>query len=245
MPVIVSDRVARLLYPDVDPIGREVVLWKGQGDPRGRIVGVVGDMRERGLSSEPTLAVYLSARGVDWQSLQFVLNTAASPGMLVPSLRALLADIDRTVPISDVQTFDELVAESLASRRFTLLLLGAFAAIAFVLALGGIHGVLSYNVARRTSEIGVRMALGASTASVLRLIVAQGMRPVIVGLATGLVAAALLSRLMTALLFGVTATDPVTYAAVAGVIAVAGIAACVVPATRALRVDLISALRSE
>jgi len=178
LPVIVSDRVATLLYPGVDLIGREVVLWKGQGDPRGRIVGVVGNMRERSLSSEPTLAVYFPARGVAWQSLQFVLNTTASPGTLVPNLRALMTTIDRTVPISDVQTLDDLVAESVSSRRFTLLLLLAFAGLAFVLALGGIHGVLSYHVARRTSEIGVRVALGATAASVLKLIVAQGMRPV-------------------------------------------------------------------
>jgi putative ABC transport system permease protein len=245
MSTIVSERVAKLLYPDVDPVGREIVLWKGQGDPRGRIVGVVGNMRERSLSGEPTLAVYFPVRGIAWQSLQFVLHTTASPGMLVPSLRALMTSIDRTVPISDVRTLDELVEESVASRRFTLLLLMAFAGLAFVLALGGIHGVLSYNVARRTSEIGVRMALGASAANVLRLIVIQGMRPVIVGLVVGLAAAAALSRLMTALLFDVTPTDPVTYAAVAAVIALAGVLACLVPATRALRVDVINALRAE
>jgi putative ABC transport system permease protein len=245
MPVIVSDRVARLIYPDADPIGREIILWKGQGDPRGRIVGVVGNMRERGLSNEPTLAVYMPARGAGWQSLQFVLNTTTSPGTLVPNVRALMVDIDRAVPISDVQTFDELVAQSLASRRFTLLLLTAFAGLAFVLALGGIHGVLSYNVARRTSEIGVRMALGANASSVLRLIVGQGMRPVFAGLAVGVAAAGLLSRLMAALLFGVTPTDPLTYAAVAAVIVAAAIVACLVPASRALRIDVINALRAE
>ena len=156
-----------------------------------------------------------------------------------------MAGIDRSVPISDVHTLDELVAESVASRRFTLLLLTAFAGLAFVLALGGIHGVLSYTVARRTSEIGVRLALGASVADVLRLIVAQGMRPVIAGLIVGLITAAALSRLMTTLLFDVRPTDPLTYAAVAAVIALAGIVACLVPAMRALRVDVINALRAE
>ncbi len=114
-----------------------------------------------------------------------------------------------------------------------------------MLALGGIHGVLSYNVARRTSEIGVRMALGANASSVLRLIVGQGMRPVFAGLAVGAAAAMLLSRLMAALLFGVTPTDPLTYAAVAAVIVAAGIVACLVPASRALRIDVINALRAE
>jgi putative ABC transport system permease protein len=133
----------------------------------------------------------------------------------------------------------------MASRRFTLVLLTAFAGLAFVLALGGIHGVLAYNVARRTGEIGIRVALGATAAGVLRLIVSQGMRPVIAGLVVGLVAAAMLSRLMTTLLFDVTPTDPLTYAAVAGVIVAAGVVACLVPATRALRVDVINALRAE
>jgi putative ABC transport system permease protein len=245
MPTIISERVAKLICPDVDPIGRDIILWKGQGESIGRIVGVVGNMRERSLADEPTLAVYFPVRGLAWQSLQFVLKTTATPGAIVPSLRAMMAGLDRGVPISDVRTLDDLVTESVASRRFTLLLLTAFAGLAFVLALGGIHGVLSYNVARRTSEIGVRMALGASTASVLRLIVRQGMRPVIIGLAVGLATAAALSRLMTALLFGVTPTDPVTYAAVAGIIALAGVLACLVPASRALRVDVIDALRSE
>jgi putative ABC transport system permease protein len=245
MPTIISERVAKLICPDVDPIGRDIILWKGQGDSIGRIVGVVGNMRERSLSDEPTLAVYFPVRGLAWQSLQFVLKTTATPGAIVPSLRAMMAGLDRGVPISDVRTLDDLVTESVASRRFTLLLLTAFAGLAFVLALGGIHGVLSYNVARRTSEIGVRMALGASTASVLRLIVRQGMRPVIIGLAVGLATAAALSRLMTALLFDVTPTDPVTYAAVAGILALAGLLACLVPAIRALRVDVINALRSE
>jgi putative ABC transport system permease protein len=245
LPTIVSERVAKMLYPDVDPVGRDIVLWKGQGNSPGRIIGVVGDMRERSLSDEPTLAVYFPVRGLSWQTLQFVLKTTATPGAIVPNLRAVMTSLDRSVPISDVRTLDDLVTESVASRRFTLLLLTAFAGLAFVLALGGIHGVLSYTVARRTSEIGVRMALGASEASVLRLIVTQGMRPVIIGLAVGLAAAAGLSRLMTALLFGVTPTDPLTYAAVAAVIVVAGVIACLVPATRAMRVDVTNALRAE
>jgi putative ABC transport system permease protein len=245
IPTIISERVAKMIYPDVDPIGRDIVLWKGQGNSIGRIIGVVGNMRERSLSDEPTLAVYLPVHGLSWQTLQLVVKTTATPGAIVPSLRTVIATLDRTVPISDVTTLDQLVTESMASRRFTLLLLTAFAGLAFVLALGGIHGVLTYTVGRRTSEIGVRMALGASAASVLRLIVTQGMRPVIIGLAVGLLGAAALSRLMTALLFGVTPTDPLTYAAVAVVIVVAGIAACLVPATRAMRVDVINALRTE
>lgn len=245
MPAVISRSVATLLYPNVDPTGRDLIVWKGQGDQRARIVGVVGDLRERGLDAPPTLAVYFPYRGADWRPIQFVLHASTPPGTLVPALRAVMTGIDRNVAISDVRTLDDLVTASVASRRFTLMLLGGFALLALLLALGGIHGVLAYTVARRTAEIGVRMALGASARSVLWLIVAQGMRPVFAGLVAGGIAAVALSGLVASLLFGVTRADPVTYGAVALVILVAGAIACIVPARRAMRVDVISALRTE
>jgi ABC-type antimicrobial peptide transport system permease subunit len=156
-----------------------------------------------------------------------------------------MSSLDRDVPISDVQTFDEMVDASVATRRFTMTLLASFALLALLLALGGIYGVLAYNVARRTTEIGVRMALGAGAGNVLRLIVGQGLRPVLAGIGVGLLAAGALSQLMTGLLFGVTPIDFVTYALVATSILVAGVAACLVPARKAVRVDVMSALRSE
>lgn len=245
MKAVVSQRVAELLYPGEDPVGRAIVLWKGQGDGRGEIIGVVDDIRERGLSEEPTLAVYFPYRGWRWLPVQFVLHTSAEAAALVPALRAVLSSIDRDVPLSDVQTLEEIVTRSVASRRFTLTLLGGFAGLAMVLALVGIHGVLAYSVARRQTEIGVRMALGATGGNVLRLIVWQGMRPVMAGLAVGLAAAFLLSQLMTSLLFDVTPTDPTTYGGVAVLIAVAAVLACVLPARKALRVNVMSALRNE
>jgi ABC-type antimicrobial peptide transport system permease subunit len=157
----------------------------------------------------------------------------------------VLTGIDQGVPISDVQTFDQIVDASVASRRFTMTLFAAFALLALVLALGGIYGVIAYSVARRTTEIGVRMALGAGATSVLRLIVGQGLRPVLAGVGVGLVAAGTLSQLMSRLLFGVTPIDPTTYALVAATIIGAGIVACVVPARKAVKVDVMSALRSE
>jgi putative ABC transport system permease protein len=245
MPVIVSQRVARTLYPDADPVGREIILWKGQGDTHGLIVGVVGDMRERSLSDGPTLAVYMSARGVNWSPMQFVLKTTTRADVLVPALRALMAGIDRAVSISDVRTLDEIVSASMASRRFTMSILAGFAMLALLLALGGIYGVLAYAVARRSTEIGVRVALGASARSVLRLIVTQGMRPVVTGIVVGLVAALGVSRLLVSLLYGITATDVTTYAAVIALIVLIGLVACLVPARRALGVDVVAALRAE
>ncbi len=242
---IVSERLATLLYPNQDPVGRELIVWKGQGDGHAVIVGVVGNMRERGLDQQPTLAVYFPARGTTWAPIQFVLNTTTATSALVPALRAVMAGIDRDVPISDVQSLDEMVDASVASRRFAMTLLAAFALLALVLALGGIYGVLSYTVARRTTEIGVRLALGANGRTVLALIVGQGLRPVIAGVGVGLVAAGLLSQLMTRLLFDITPTDPWTYVSVAAAILVAAVIACLVPARKAIRVDVISALRSE
>jgi putative ABC transport system permease protein len=177
--------------------------------------------------------------------VQLVLHASTDPGALVPSLRAALAGLDKDVPISEVQTLEQIVTTSVAARRFTMTLFVAFAALALVLALGGIHGVLAYSVARRTAEIGVRVALGATERSVLGLVVRQGMRPVVAGLAVGLLAAVALSRLLTTLLVDVPPTDPVTYGVVAVVLLAAATLACVIPALKALRVDVTSALRIE
>ena len=245
LPAIVSARVAKLLYPNQDAIGRDMIAWKGQTERTARIVGVVGDMRERGLDEQPTLAVYFPYRGVNFTPSQLVLNSTAAPEALVPALRAVVTSIDRDVPISDVKTFDDIVDASVASRRFTMILLATFALLALLLALGGIYGVLAYSVARRTTEIGVRMALGARAGTVLGLIVGQGLRPVLVGVAVGLVVSGAASQLMTRLLFDVTPVDPITYVLVALAIIVAAVVACLVPARKAIRVDVMSALRSE
>jgi ABC-type antimicrobial peptide transport system permease subunit len=164
---------------------------------------------------------------------------------LLPTLRALLAEIDPTLPLSRAETVDEMVGADVASRRFLMLLLLGFAAVAVLLALAGVYGVLSYTVARRRSEIGLRLALGASRASVRRLIVAQGMRPVLVGLLLGVAGALALARLMSGLLYGVSAADAPTYAAVAAVLAIAAAASSLLPAHRAVRLELLSALRTE
>jgi putative ABC transport system permease protein len=243
--IIVSQRLAELLWPGEDAVGRQAILWKGQGDNRAEVIGVVGNMRERGLAQPPTLAVYLPSYGSGNDHMYFAIHTTAPKETLIPMVRTALSNIDPSLPLSNIQTLEEIVAASTASRRFTLILLGAFAMLALVLALVGIYGVMSYSVSRQTAEIGVRMALGATNDRVLRLIVLKGMKPVVIGIAVGLVAAYLLSNLIASLLFGVTARDPLTYAAVAVLLTLTAILACVVPARQALRVDVVSALRAE
>jgi putative ABC transport system permease protein len=242
--VIISEPLAERLWPGEDPIGRRAAV---DADPElmGEIIGVVGGMRERGLQSDPTLAVYLPYYGDSWSPVNFVVHTAGNPGVIVPNLRTVLAEIDPNLPISNIATLDDLVDTSVAGNRFNMLLLGVFAAVALLLALAGIYGVLAYSVTRRTSEIGVRVALGASHGSVLREIVLQGMRPVAIGIAIGLAGALGLSRFLATLLFGIAPTDPMTYAGVAVLLAVAALAACYMPARRALQVDPVTALREE
>jgi hypothetical protein len=244
--VIVSRRLANLLWPGQDPIGRTAILWKGQGDNHAEIIGVVGDMRERGLDNDPTLAVYFPAYGgLDGTTHQLIIHTRSDPEQFNATLRAIVNGIDPTLPISNVQTLERIVSNSLGARRFTMLLLFTFAAVALILALAGVYGIVAYSVARRTSEVGVRLALGAKPRDVLSLIVRQGMRPVGVGLLFGLFAVWWLSRFMTTLLFEIKAGDPLTYGASLTGLALVAIAACYVPARRVLRVDPVIALRSE
>jgi predicted permease len=243
--IIVSQRLADLLWPGEEAVGKYAILWKGQGNRRAEVVGVVGNMRERGLAEPPTLAVYLPSYGSGPSHMFVAIHTTLPKEALVPIVRSTLSNLDPSLPFSNIQTMEEIVAASTASRRFTLILLGAFAGLALVLALVGIYGVMSYSVSRQTAEIGVRMALGATTDRVLRLILLKGMTPVVIGIGVGLVTSFLLSRLIASLLFGVTARDPLTYIAVAGLLASTAILACIVPARQAMRVDVISALRAE
>jgi len=196
---IISERLAELLWPGENPIGRQANLWEGQGARPAEIIGVVGDMRERGLDSDPTLAVYLPYYGAGWTRMDVGVHTAGDPSAIVGALRPMLADMDPNVPVSSIETLDEIVSDSVATRRFNAMLLLAVAGLALALALAGIYGVQSYSVARRTSEIGICVALGAPSASVIGQIVRQGMLPVLIGMAVGVVGALGLTRLMTSI----------------------------------------------
>jgi putative ABC transport system permease protein len=243
--VIISNRIAQLLWPGENAIGRQLVLWKGQGQSTGEVIGVVGDMRDWSLTDDPSYAVYIPTYGTGLSPAQYIVHSSLPTATLLPLLRARLAELDRALPISDIQTLDEVVGASVASRRFTMLLLVALAAVALVMALAGVYGVLSYAVSQRRSEVGLRLALGASNRSVLSLIVFQGMRPVVIGLVVGTAGALWLSRAISALLFDVTSADWPTYTVVAMLLASAAALACYVPARAALRVDVTATLREE
>ena len=243
--VIVSKRLAETLWPGEDPVGRQALLWKGQSNDQAEVIGVAADQRERGLDAGPTLTVYLPAYGAGPGPIQFAVHTAGNPGALTPVLRSILKDLDPNLPLSDVQTMDEVVSHSMAPRRFNMFLITILASVALLLALVGVYGVLAYSVGRRTSEIGLRVALGATPARVLALIVRQGMRPILIGIGVGLVGAVGLSRFMSSLLFNVKPVDPLTYAGVALLVVFAALLSCYVPALRALRVDPVAALRQE
>ncbi|KPJ91356.1 MAG: hypothetical protein AMS18_08850 [Gemmatimonas sp. SG8_17] len=242
--VVISDRLANLLWPDQDPVGRQALLWAGQDDLPAEVIGVVGDMRERGLEDDPTLAVYIPYGGASWHP-NFVVYAAGDPLALVPTLRPMLAELDPNLPITNIRSFDDMVSASVADRRFNMMLLTVFAGLALVLALAGIYGVQSYLVTRRTSEIGIRVALGASGGSVIRHIVAQGMIPTVMGIGIGALGAFGVSRFLASLLFGIAATDIVTYVGVATLLGLAGLVSCYVPARRAMKVDPVIALREE
>jgi len=243
---VISKRAADLLWPGENPIGKTAILWKGQGNRQGEIIGVVSDMRERGLEQDPTLAVYFPAGGaMDATTLQIVMHTTDRPQDAVAAVRTVVKNVDPTLPVSNIRTLDEIVSSSLATRRLTMWLLAAFAGLALVLALAGVYGVLAYSVSRRTAEIGVRLALGAEHGNVLRSVVLAGMRPVIVGAAIGLGAAIWLSRFMANLLFEVQPHDPATYVAMGTVVALIALLACYIPARRVLRIDPAVALRVE
>jgi putative ABC transport system permease protein len=243
--VIISQRLAEMLWPGEDAIGKSINLWQGQGGDPAEVIGVVANTRDWGLEDGPSLAVYMPYYGAAMTPVQFVLHSTAAPQLLVPAFRSAVAELDAELPLSNVQNLDEIIGASVASRRFLMLMLASFAGLALLLALAGVYGVLAYTVSRRTSEIGMRLALGASPGGVLRLIMGQGMRPVLVGLVVGIGGALALSRLLSGLLFEVMPADLPTYASVAALLIVSALFACYLPARNALRVDVMTALREE
>jgi putative ABC transport system permease protein len=243
--VIISERIARLLWPGESAIGRPMQLWKGQTSTAGEVIGVVGDMRDWGLTEAPSYSVYLPTYGYTMSPAHYVIHSTVPTTTLVPMLRSALAELDPSLPISDIQTFEARVGDSVASQRFTMVLLAALAGVALVLALAGIYGVLSYTVSQRRSEVGVRVALGASRRSVVRMIMRQGMLPVGVGLAAGVLGSIALSRYISSLLYEVTPFDWPTYVAVVGVLLGTAALSCWLPARAALRVDVLAALRDD
>ena len=242
--VVISDRLAKRIFHNDDPIGKRVVLWKGQSSGTAEVVGVVGDSRERGPAAGPTLTVYIPY-GVNALTSEFVIHTRSHPLTLAPVVRTIVASLDPNLPVADVRSFEEIMQRSVAPQRFNVILLGVFSGLALLLATIGIYGVLSYSMSRRASEIGLRMALGASHRSILRLTLDQGLRPALVGIVIGVIGAWWLSRYIATLLFDVKPFDALTYAAVMLLVVATAMAACYLPCRRAMRTDPASALRLE
>ena len=241
--VVVNERLAKECWPGEDPIGKRITLddktWL-------TVVGVVQNAKQGEWAATPGKELYLSyLQSPAATYLTFVVRTGGDPATMAPALQSTVWSLDKNVTISEVQTMDQVVSDATAKPRFNLSLLGAFASVALILAAVGIYGVMSYSVSRRTQEIGIRMALGADRANVLRHVVGQGMILVAAGAAAGLTGAFALTRLMTKLLYGVEPTDPVTFVAVPLVLGVVAFAATYIPARRATRIDPLVALRYE
>jgi predicted permease len=242
--VMISERLAKRIFPNENAIGKRVILWKGQSNLDAEVIGIVGDSRERGPAAGPSLTVYLPY-GPGALTTEFVLHTRVRPLALAPSVRAIVASLDADLPVADVRSFEEVVERSVAPQRFNAILLGIFSGLALLLATMGIYGVLSYSVSRRTSEIGLRMALGASSGNIVRMTIGQGLRPAVLGIALGAIGAWWLSRYVATLLFGVKAFDTLTYAAVVVLLLITAAVACYLPCRRAMRTDPVEALRTE
>ncbi|HYN85041.1 MAG TPA: ABC transporter permease [Pyrinomonadaceae bacterium] len=244
---IINENFARQHFGGEDPLGKRIVTDETPDERPREIVGVVGDVRHGGMESEtsPEYYVPLAQSPVARVTLMARAAGGGDPSALVPSLRGIIRQVDKEVPLYRIHTMEELLSESVARRRFSMMLLGGFALVALLLAGLGIYGVMSYSVAQRTHEIGIRMALGAQGSDVLRMVIGQGMLLAGVGVAAGLVAAFLMTRVMASLLYGVSATDPVTFGGVAAVLSAVALLSCYIPARRATKVDPMVALRYE
>jgi putative ABC transport system permease protein len=241
---VINETLAKKFFPNEDPLGKRIHVTNGPTTFR-EIVGIVGDVKQYGLDQETTLQTYEPFTQQPFTFMSLVVRTAGEPLSLSPAIRNEILQIDKEQPVSSFATLDQLVSTSIARQKFSMLLLGVFATVALILAAVGIYGVLSYAVTQRTHEIGIRMALGAGRRDVLRLVVGHGMMLTGVGVGAGLAAAFLLTRLMTTLLFGVSATDPLTFGLIAFVLVSIALLACWIPARRATKVDPLIALRCE
>jgi len=242
--VIIDEFMADQLWPGQDAVGKRIHLVESE-EPWLTVVGVVGRVKHESLDADPRIAFYLAQTQYPVRAMTLVLRSRGEPSAVSPAVKKELRGIDPDLPMYSVRTMSERVAESLARRRFSVLLLGLFAGFALALATIGIYGVMAYLVNQGMREIGIRMALGATQREILRLVVFQGMTLAISGVTIGLVAALVFTRSMRSLLFGVNASDPATFGAISILLIVVALVATYVPAKRAARVDPILCLRAE
>ncbi len=243
--VIINKSLADKYFPGKNPIGQKLIIDMKDKNVPDEIIGVIGDVHLSDLAAAPFPVAYWPYAEIRYPAMTVLVRSATSPQSLVGPIREIVAQLDKEQPIAKIATMDQLVGNSLARSRFTVLLLSCFATVALVLACIGIYGVMAYSVAQRTREIGIRLALGAQRADVLRMVLRQGFRLAGIGVAIGAAAAVALARLMTTLLYGVGAGDPLTFIGVAALLACVALLASYIPARRAMRVDPLIALRCE
>jgi putative ABC transport system permease protein len=243
--VIINEALASAHFNGTDPVGQ---LLTGMTEKPKRIIGVVGNVRQAGLDREPLREVYFPYRSslIGYMpSMSLVIKTRVDPETLVPAVSEAVRSVDRDQPVYRVRTMEQIISDSLSSRRLNLWLLGVFAGVALLLSAAGLYGVISFLVTQRTREIGIRMALGAEAADVLRLMMGRGAMLIGVGIALGLVGAFAFTRWLESMLYGVTTHDPLTFATIPFVLVVVALVATWLPARRASRLDPVRALRTE
>jgi len=243
--IIISEAMARRFFPGENPIGKRLTPSFHSEQGAREIVGIVGDIKTSGLDVDSAAMMYMPYKQSPRPFMSFVVRTASSPESSIQSVSKAIYSIDKEQALTDVQTMDQVLTKSLSGRRFNMTLLLTFAGVALLLAAVGVYGVMNYTVTLRRRELGIRMALGAEARDVLRLVLRQGLTLTLIGVAAGLISAYALTRLMATLLYGVTATDFLTFGSVSAVLILVGLVASYVPARRATKVNPTIALRTE
>jgi len=244
--IIIDEQFAKRYWPNEDAVGKRIRFGTDDGAPALEVVGVVGRVKMEGLDTDSNrVQGYFSFSQVPFQSMAVIVKGQSDPNQLIASARNQVRSLDSDQPIYNIRTMEEIRGESVAPQRLNLTLLTIFAGIAFVLAIVGIYGVMSYAVTQRTHEIGIRMAIGAQPRDVFKMILGQGMMLTIIGMVAGLLGAFALTRLMATMLFSVKPTDPITFTTVAVLLLLIALIACYIPGRRATKVDPVNSLRYE
>ena len=243
---LISEALARRYFPGESPLGRQLIFgFPPHGDVAREIVGVVADIHDVSIASNPGPMMYVPFAQVPFWGSEVVVRSSLAAAEIAAAIQTETHNIDKDLPVTDIESFPEAMHASVAEPRFRTVLLGLFSAIALLLAAIGIFGVISFSVSRRTREIGVRMALGATPASIRQMVLGESAKLVLFGLAAGIPAALILTHFLSALLFGITATDPLTFIGVTLLLMLVALAAAYLPSRRAIRLDPMAALRCE